>query len=50
MYSPKIKEDLVPYLYKIAKRQKKPMTKVVDELLRRQVIQRYYADKESEVK
>jgi len=25
MYSPKIKEDLVPSLYKIAKRQRKPV-------------------------
>lgn len=38
MYSPKIKEDLIPYIYKIAKQQKKPMTKVVDEILRRRVI------------
>jgi hypothetical protein len=50
MYSPKIKEDLVPYLYEIAKRQRKPMTKVVDEILREQVIHLYDAEKESEVK
>lgn len=34
MYSPKIKEDLIPILYKIGKEEKKPMTKVVDEILR----------------
>ena len=34
MYSPKISEDLIPELYKISKDIKKPMTKVVDEILR----------------
>ena len=34
MYSPKITEDLIPILYKKAKEVKKPMTIVVDELLR----------------
>lgn len=34
MYSPKIKEDLIPLLYKLAREKKKPMTKVVDEILR----------------
>ena len=33
-YSPKIKEDLIPSLYKEAKERKLPMTKVVDEKLR----------------
>ena len=33
MYSPKIKEDLIPVLYKLAKRQGKPMTRVVDGIL-----------------
>lgn len=34
MYSPKIREDLIPVLYQMGKEQRKPMTKVVDEILR----------------
>lgn len=34
MYSPKIREDLIPILYQLAKQQGKPMTEVVDEILR----------------
>ena len=34
IYSPKISEDLIPVLYRIGKKQGKPMTKVVDNLLR----------------
>ena len=34
MYSPKIKDDLIPQLYKMSKSAKKPMTKVVDTILR----------------
>lgn len=34
MYSPKIREDLIPQLYFLAKKAKKPMTKVVDGILR----------------
>lgn len=34
MYSPKIAEDLIPILYRLARRKKKPMTAVVDEILR----------------
>jgi len=34
MYSPKIREDLIPILYQLGKEQGKPMTKVVDEILR----------------
>ena len=34
MYSPKISDDLIPVLYKKAKLQRKPMTKLVDELIR----------------
>lgn len=33
MYSPKIKEELVPQLYKMAKQRKIPMTKLVNEIL-----------------
>jgi len=34
MYSPKISENLIPELYRISKEIEKPMTKVVDEILR----------------
>ena len=34
MYSPEIKPDLVAKLYYIGKQKKKPMTQVVDEILR----------------
>jgi hypothetical protein len=34
MYSPKIKKDLIPILYRLAKKQGKPMTRLVDELLK----------------
>ena len=34
MYSPKIKEDLVLELYEISKEVKKPMTKVVNDILK----------------
>jgi len=33
MYSPKIKEELIPVLYQIAKANKKPMTRFVNELI-----------------
>jgi hypothetical protein len=35
MYSPKIKEDLIPKIYRKAKKEKKPMTAIVDEILRK---------------
>lgn len=34
MYSPKIREDLIPKIYRKARKEKKPMTQVVDEILR----------------
>ena len=34
MYSPRISEDLIPLIYRRAKANKKPMTKVVDKILR----------------
>ena len=37
MYSPKIKEDLIPVLYRLAKEQGRSMTKVVDEILRKEL-------------
>lgn len=38
MYTPKIKEDLIPILYKKAKDEKKTMTRLVDDLLRPSLI------------
>ena len=39
MYSPKISEDLIPMLFQIKQVQgNKPMTKIVDEILRPQVV------------
>lgn len=35
MYSPEIAKDLIPILYRIGKEKKKPMTKIVDEILRK---------------
>ena len=40
MYSPKIKKDLIPILYKIAKQEMKPMTALVDEMLREEIAKR----------
>lgn len=34
MYSPKIRDDLIPRLYQLGKSANKPMTKIVDEILR----------------
>jgi hypothetical protein len=34
MYSPRIKNDLIPLLYRIARHEGKPMTRIVDEILR----------------
>ena len=34
MYSPKIKQELIPKLYRIGKECKKPMTVIVDEFLK----------------
>jgi hypothetical protein len=34
MYSPKISEDIIPLIYKKAKTEKKPMTQVVNDILR----------------
>lgn len=34
MYSPKIREELIPRLYRIGKESKKPMTVIVDEFLK----------------
>lgn len=40
MYSPKVKRDLIPILYKIAKQEQKPMTALVDEMIRAEITKR----------
>ena len=40
MYSPKIKEDLIPGLYKLAKQEGKRMTQLVDDILRNEMRKR----------
>lgn len=47
MYSPKVREDLVPILYKLAKQEQKPMTELVDEMLRAEIAQRNGQDETS---
>lgn len=37
MYSPKIKESLIPRLYAIAKVHKKPMTEIVNDMLEKEI-------------
>lgn len=34
MYSPKISEELVPFLYRLAKARRMPMTRLVDGIIR----------------
>jgi hypothetical protein len=34
MYSPRISDDLIPKIYRLGRAEKKPMTRVVDEILR----------------
>ena len=34
MYSPKISEDLIPALYRMAKEEGRPMTRIVDRIIR----------------
>lgn len=40
MYSPKIREDLIPIIYRRAKLEDKPMTAVVNEILEGHLIKR----------
>jgi hypothetical protein len=40
MYSPKISEELIPIIYRKAKQQKRPMTKVVNDLLREKLTEK----------
>ena len=37
MDSPKIDEDLIPVLYKMAKAQSRPMTKIVNDIIRKAI-------------
>ena len=37
MYSPKIKADLIPILYRLKRRLDQPMTEIVDDILRPQL-------------
>ena len=37
MYSPKIDEGLIPVLYRLAKERKIPMTRLVNEILQREL-------------
>ncbi|MCI0530061.1 MAG: hypothetical protein L0Y56_21675 [Nitrospira sp.] len=37
MYSPKIADELIPLLYRVAKAKKLPMTILVSEILRREL-------------
>jgi len=37
MYSPKVKEEFIPYLYKEAKRKHKPMTQIVNSIIKKHV-------------
>ena len=40
MYSPKLRDDLIPLLYRLARQEGKPMTRLVDEILRVEVERR----------
>ena len=40
MYSPKISEELIPALYKIAQGEQKPMTILVNEMIRKELKRR----------
>jgi hypothetical protein len=40
MYSPKIRDDLIPLLYRLARQEGKTMTRLVDEILRVEVARR----------
>ena len=37
MYSPKIDEDLLPVLYEMAKTEGRPMTKIVNDIIRKAI-------------
>ena len=37
MYSPKISEELIPYLYQEAKRKREPMTSLVNKIIKKHI-------------
>ena len=45
MYSPKIKEDLIPKLYRVARKKGVPMTELVDDIIREALENEYQADR-----
>ena len=48
MYSPNIRDYLIPLLYRLARQEGKPMTRLVDEILRVEVERRLQtADKQT---
>jgi len=49
MYSPKIKEELIPYLYRLAKHNGVPMTKLVNGFLEQLISQFKNSDIFSEI-
>ena len=46
VYSPKNREDLIPELFKLAKTTNKPMTRIVDEILRENLLERRLINEE----
>ena len=49
MYSPKIRDDLIPLVYRLARQEGKPMTRLVDEILRVEVERRLRAAGEQSI-
>ena len=47
MYSPKIREDLIPALYKLAKKEGLPMTELVDNIIREALETEYQIDRKA---
>lgn len=45
MYSPKIREDLIPKLYRIAKKKGVAMTELVDNIIREALETEYQVDR-----
>ena len=48
MYSPKISEDLIPTLYQMSREKRKPMTKMVNEILREKIASYQKTEKENQ--
>jgi len=44
MYSPKIREDLIPVIFKLSKQEGKTMTRIVDDILRAEIERRNVQD------